>query len=163
MTRPACLAVIVTCLALLAPASARAASGPEQPIRFSHAVHVSGNRIDCRFCHAYATRSASAGIPSSEKCMACHRSIATGNAEVRKVAQSAKERKPVAWQRVSMAPDHVYFPHRKMVNAGIACLTCHPGMDRAEVAAQKQPFTMGWCMKCHRQRGVSIDCWTCHK
>jgi hypothetical protein len=22
---------------------------------------------------------------------------------------------------------------------------------------------MGWCLDCHRQRGASIDCWTCHK
>ncbi|MGE5247915.1 MAG: cytochrome c3 family protein, partial [Verrucomicrobiota bacterium] len=56
----------------------------------------------------------------------------------------------------------VYFPHWKMVNAGIPCLTCHPGMDRAGTAEQRLELSMGFCMKCHRSRKVSIDCWTCH-
>jgi hypothetical protein len=49
-----------------------------------------------------------------------------------------------------------------MVNAGVPCMECHPGMDKVGVAVQKKEFTMGFCMACHRKRGVSIDCWTCH-
>jgi hypothetical protein len=163
MIRPVRLAVALIALALLSQGCGPGAAPPGQPIRFSHDVHAAKHKIDCRFCHAQATRSASAGIPSVEKCMACHRSIAADNPEVRKIALAAKEAKPVAWNRVAELPGHVYFPHRKMVNAGIPCLFCHPGLDRAEAAVQKQPLTMGWCMKCHRQRGVSIDCLTCHK
>jgi hypothetical protein len=50
-----------------------------------------------------------------------------------------------------------------MVTYGkVPCLTCHPGIDRDDVAVQRQEFGMGWCLTCHRGRGVSIDCWTCH-
>jgi hypothetical protein len=148
---------------LLLASSAAGAPPAQQPIRFSHALHVSSYRIDCRFCHVYASKSDSAGIPPAGKCMACHRSAAASNPEVRKAASAAGEGKPVAWIRVAKVPDHVHFPHRKMVGAGVPCLTCHPGLDKAEAAVQEREFSMGWCMKCHRQRGVSIDCWTCHK
>jgi hypothetical protein len=162
MERP--LGILLVAVLLLIPRpGAGSPAAPEQPLRFPHAVHVTGYRIDCRFCHIDAARSSSAGIPSAEKCMACHRSIARDNPEVKKAARSAEERKPIVWTRVAFVPDHVHFPHRMMVNAGIPCLQCHPGMDRAERAVQTLEFTMGWCMKCHRARGVSIDCWTCHK
>lgn len=141
--------------------AAEAASS--QPIRYSHRVHVTLNRIDCRFCHTQATKSNHAGIPSVEKCMICHRVIAVDSPEVQKIASYWKEKKAIPWVRVARAPAHVYFSHKRMVNAGISCLTCHPGMDQADEAVMKREFTMGWCMKCHRERGVSIDCVTCHK
>lgn len=170
MIRPPRQAVVVTpvlatfvavVLLVSGPSPARAAAA--QPIRFSHRIHVTVNRIDCRFCHSSAARSNHAGIPSVEKCMMCHRVIAVDSAEVKKVAQYWKEKKPIPWIRVAEVPDHVYFSHKRMVNAGVPCLTCHPGLDQADEAVKKQDFTMGWCMKCHRARGVSIDCVTCHK
>ncbi len=163
MNRPILLAVLLSLFAATAfpPGEASALSG--QPVPFSHKTHVAGNGIDCRFCHIYATRSASAGIPSVAKCMSCHRVVAAGNPSVKLVARAADEKRAIAWNRVAKLPDHVYFPHHKMVNAGVPCLFCHPGVDQAVETVQKRAFTMGWCMACHRQRGVSIDCWTCHK
>lgn len=140
------------------PASAQ----KPQPIQYSHKVHVTQNGIDCRFCHSSATKSKYAGIPPVEKCMICHRVIAVDHPEVKKIAQYWRDRKAIPWNRVTEFPDHSYFPHYRMVNAGVPCLECHPGMDQAGVAVQKREFTMGFCMTCHRKRNVSIDCWTCH-
>ncbi len=160
MNRPCRKAVVVTLAVLGVPLAA--AAQPSQPIRYSHEVHVTENRIDCRFCHSSAMRTASAGIPPVEKCMNCHRVIATDKPEVRKIARYWAEKKPIPWNRVTELPDFVYFPHYRMVNAGVPCLTCHPGQDKAGAAVQRLEFTMGFCLKCHRSRGVSIDCWTCH-
>ena len=146
---------------VLAAASADAAPKP-QPIQYSHKIHVTDNKIDCQFCHSSARRSKYAGIPSVEKCMNCHRVIAVGSPEVKKIAQYWNDGKAIPWNRVTELPDHSYFPHYRMVNAGVPCLLCHPGMDKAGVAVQNREFTMGFCMDCHRKRGVSIDCWTCH-
>jgi len=157
----AAIAVSLLALALVCAAVAAHAQA-SQPIKYSHKVHVTDNGIDCRFCHSSAVKSTSAGIPSVEKCMICHRVIAVDQPEVKKIAQYWKEKKPIPWNRVTDLPDHTYFPHKRMVNAGVPCLTCHPGIDKAEAAVQKREFTMGWCMDCHRKRGVSIDCWTCH-
>ncbi len=157
----------VLTLAFLPPAlvfavAVRAETAP-QPIRFSHKVHYTDNRIDCRFCHSAANKSQYANLPSVQKCMACHRSVAAGNPEVMKIAKYWKEKKPIPWNRVTELPDFVYFPHFRMVTYGkIPCLTCHPGTDRVAAAEQRQEFAMGWCLQCHRSRGVSIDCWTCH-
>jgi hypothetical protein len=149
-------------LALLLAAGAAFAEVLPQPIAYSHKIHVTGNGLDCRFCHSSANKSKYANIPSVQKCMMCHRTIATDNPEVKKVAQYWKEKRPIPWIKVTDLPNHVYFPHRRMVNAGVACLTCHPGMDQAGAAEQKLEFGMGMCMDCHRKRKVSIDCWTCH-
>jgi hypothetical protein len=164
MPRPRRQAAIAASLfaLLLFGAAAAARAKDSQPIRYSHKVHVTDYRIDCLFCHSSATKSASVGIPSVEKCMMCHRVIAVDSPEVRKIAQYWKEKKPIPWNRVTEFPDFNYFPHFRMVNAGVPCLTCHPGIDKADIAVQRQEFTMGFCLKCHRSRGVSIECWSCH-
>lgn len=143
------------------PAVAARASTP-QPIAYSHKIHVTDYRIDCRFCHSSARKTKYAGIPPVSKCMICHRSVAVNSPEVKILAQYWKEKKPIPWNRVIDFPDHSYFPHYRMVNAGISCLACHPGMEKAGTAVQKRSLSMGFCMGCHRSRGVSIDCWTCH-
>jgi hypothetical protein len=164
MLRPGQQAAIVafTLCLLVCGAAVPARARTSQPIQFDHKVHVAVYKMDCRFCHSSAGKSVSAGIPSVEKCMVCHRSIAVDNPEIKKIAQFWKEKKPIPWNRVTELPDYTYFPHFRMVNAGVPCLTCHPGMDKAGVAVQQQDFTMGFCLKCHRSRGVSIECWTCH-
>ena len=147
----------------LAAGSSAAADAVPQPIAFSHKIHATDYKLNCRFCHSAANKSQYANIPSVEKCMMCHRSIATHNPEVKKVARYWNEKKPIPWVRVTDLPEFTYFPHFRMVEYGkIPCLTCHPGMDQAGTAVQRLEFGMGWCLQCHRSRGVSIDCWTCH-
>ena len=159
----AALAVALLSLALLLAAGhASAADIVPQPIAYSHKIHVTGYKMNCRFCHSSTNKSQFANLPSVEKCMMCHRSIATDHPEVKKVAQYWKEKKPIPWNKVIDVPNHVYFPHKKMVNAGIPCLTCHPGMDQAGTAVQNLEFGMGFCMDCHRKKKVTIDCWKCH-
>jgi len=49
----------------------------EQPIQFSHAHHVGGEGIDCRYCHTSVEKSSFAGIPPTKTCMNCHSQIWT--------------------------------------------------------------------------------------
>lgn len=167
MTRKRTLAALVIgflpLVICLGTGSSAVAETIPQPIAFSHKIHVTGYKLNCRFCHSSANKSQYAIVPSVEKCMMCHRSIATDSPEVKKVARYWNEKKPIPWNRVTELPDFVYFPHFRMVAYGkVPCLTCHPGMDQAGTAVQRLEFSMGWCLQCHRSRGVSIDCWTCH-
>ena len=156
------LALAGLALVFLFPARS-AAAPPEQPIRYSHKVHVTDYKLDCRFCHVNATKSASAGIPSVAKCMMCHRTIATDRPRSGSSRSTGTDKKPIPWVRVTELQEYTYFPHFRMVSYGkVPCLTCHPGIDRDDIAVQRQEFGMGWCLTCHRGRGVSIDCWTCH-
>src|ERR1041384_4855345 len=47
----------------------------EQPDQFSHAHHVGGIGIDCRYCHTSVEDSAFANIPPTKTCMNCHSQI----------------------------------------------------------------------------------------
>src|ERR1041385_6732279 len=53
----------------------RAAQFREQPVPFSHAHHVGGLGIDCRYCHTSVEVSSFANIPPTKTCMNCHSQI----------------------------------------------------------------------------------------
>ena len=48
---------------------------PIQEIHYSHKIHAGDNQIDCKFCHSAARTSKTAGIPSLNVCMNCHKNI----------------------------------------------------------------------------------------
>ncbi len=52
---------------------------PDQPIKFSHAIHAGENGIDCQYCHDGARRSKHAVIPATNTCMNCHSAIQKGS------------------------------------------------------------------------------------
>ncbi|MDZ4847298.1 MAG: c-type cytochrome [Chitinophagales bacterium] len=52
---------------------------PEQPIKYSHALHAGLNQINCQYCHAAAPKSKHANIPSMNVCMNCHKGIQSGD------------------------------------------------------------------------------------
>ena len=51
---------------------------PEQPIKFSHALHSGTHQIECQYCHDGARRSKHSVIPAANTCMNCHRAIKYG-------------------------------------------------------------------------------------
>ncbi len=48
---------------------------PVQPIFYSHKVHAGTNQISCLYCHGSSQDSKTAGIPSVNVCMNCHKAI----------------------------------------------------------------------------------------
>ncbi len=44
----------------------------EQPLRFSHAIHVEGQGMDCESCHYFRDDGTYAGFPTNEVCAECH-------------------------------------------------------------------------------------------
>jgi hypothetical protein len=135
---------------------------PMQPIAFSHKVHAGKNGINCLFCHRYATRSPDAGIPSMDTCRTCHQYIAQDRPEVKKLMGYWDRKEPVPWVRVYWLPDHVYFPHMMHLRAGLACTQCHGEVASMDRISRVSSLQMGWCLGCHKEKKVSIDCWTCH-
>ena len=141
---------------------------PIQEIHYSHKIHAGDNQIDCKFCHSAARTSKTAGIPSLNVCMNCHKNIEeyTGpvtdqytkefyDGEIQKLydavgwdaenAQYTGVQKPVKWTRIHNLPDHVYFNHSQHVTvAGVACQQCHGDVQTMEVVEQHAPLTMGW-------------------
>jgi mono/diheme cytochrome c family protein len=158
---------------------------PDQPIYYSHKVHVGINQINCLYCHSAATESRHATIPSINVCMNCHQVVHTyekgpklytedgqeidGTAEINKLFAAAgftpgpgakwdpTKAKPVDWIKVHNLPDHVYFNHAQHVTAGkVACQTCHGNIQDMDVVKQSSELSMGWCINCHRETKVDF-------
>jgi hypothetical protein len=122
----------------------------EQPIQFSHAHHVGGIGIDCRYCHTSVEVSATAGIPPTETCMNCHSQIWSTSPYLEPVRASYRTGQSLEWVRVNDLPDFVYFNHSIHINKGVGCDTCHGQVDRMPLIWQQASLQMEWCLNCHR-------------
>lgn len=138
-------------------------AAPAQPIAFPHTVHAGTLALPCDFCHAFAARTRHAGAPPLERCMECHRAIATDREEIRKLTRYYEEGRPVEWNRVYELPDFIYFSHKRHVKAGVDCSECHGDVREMAKIRRVSSLKMGWCVSCHRVRGASRDCAVCHK
>ena len=135
---------------------------PEQPVKFSHALHAGQNQIDCQYCHTGVEKGKSAQIPSVNVCMNCHNYVQEGpqygEEEIAKVVAAYENDEPIEWVRIHNLPDHVYFSHAQHVAAGnLECETCHGDVKEMEVLQQHSTLEMGWCIDCHRETGIDTD------
>jgi len=122
----------------------------EQPIQFSHAHHVGGIGLDCRYCHTTVEKSSFAGIPPTKTCMNCHAQIWTNAPLLEPVRASFRDDKPLTWTRVNDLPDFVYFNHQIHIKQGVGCATCHGPVDKMPLMYQATSMQMEWCLECHR-------------
>jgi mono/diheme cytochrome c family protein len=145
---------------------------PEQPIAYSHKLHAGDMQISCVYCHSGAERGKTAGIPSANVCMNCHKFVksgpTTGTEEIAKIYKAldydpstgiyGPNQKPIQWVRVHNLPDLAYFNHSQHYVVGkIECQACHgPVQDSMTVVSQHSPLTMQWCIDCHRTTKVSM-------
>lgn len=127
---------------------------PVQPLPYSHKLHAGDLKIPCLYCHTNAERSVHATVPGVGICMNCHRVVKTESPKIQMIKKAFDEGKPIEWIRIHELPDHARFTHKRHVQAGVACQTCHgpietmdEGKNRVE---QFAPLTMGWCLDCHR-------------
>ena len=150
---------------------------PEQPIKFSHIIHVQKNKMECQYCHWSVSKAAYAAIPEVETCMGCHKMISGSNidpasnkelgdpaviAEIAKIGEYWNKGIAIPWQKVHSMPQYVNFNHKRHVKAGVNCQECHGQVPNMPEVERVTSMKMGWCIDCHRERGTSIDCYTCH-
>ena len=158
---------------------------PSQPIAFPHDIHAGKNGIDCKYCHNSANKSKSAGLPTVNVCMNCHKQISgvtpAQQEKIKAVYEAAGwdgtkytgKTKPIVWNKVHVLPDHVYFNHSQHVEVGgVDCKQCHGDMTKMNETAKVQPvaelnkvegnipltkatLTMGWCIECHGEKEIT--------
>jgi hypothetical protein len=121
-----------------------------QPVPFSHQHHVSGDGIDCRYCHTSVETSSFAGIPPTKTCMNCHSQIWTNAPLLEPVRESYRSGQSLIWTRVDYLPDFVYFNHSIHVNKGVGCFSCHGAVDKMPLMFAANSLQMEWCLNCHR-------------
>jgi len=157
---------------------------PSQPIQFPHDIHTGVNGIDCKYCHNSVTKSKTAGLPTVNVCMNCHKQITGDGEQVAKIQQIYKaagwdgqqytgKTQEIVWNKVHVLPDHVYFNHSQhVVVGGVDCKQCHGDMTKQNETARVVPvgdlnkiegnialtrptLTMGWCIECHQEKEIS--------
>jgi Cytochrome c7 and related cytochrome c len=133
------------------PYVTRAHEARDQPVPFSHAHHVGGMGIDCRYCHTSVDKAAFAGIPPTKTCMNCHAQVWNQSPTLEPVRASFRNDTSIEWTRVHDLPEFTYFNHSAHVNKGIGCSTCHGRVDRMPLTWQEKSLQMEWCLQCHRQ------------
>jgi hypothetical protein len=136
-----------------------------QPIPFSHRVHAGEHQIPCEYCHEYARRSQTAGVPPVERCVGCHKQVGGGGGLEAVTQPWTDSRQPplqIVWNRVYTLPDFVRFAHRPHVLAGVACQHCHGPVETMDRVVPVHDINMGFCISCHTERNVGKDCVLCH-
>lgn len=123
---------------------------PNQPVPYSHALHVGQLGMDCRYCHNTVEQAAFAATPATETCMNCHQRVRAASPNIELVKKSMETGEPIQWTKVHDLPDYVYFDHSAHVTRGVGCVSCHGRVDQMEVVHQSQTLSMGWCLDCHR-------------
>ena len=129
---------------------------PPQPVPFSHKHHVGGLGIDCRYCHSSVAEGPRAGLPPTHTCMTCHSQIWTNAAMLAPVRRSLAENTSLRWHRVARLPQYVYFRHDIHIAKGVGCETCHGRVDRMPLMVEAVPFTMDFCLDCHRDPATRL-------
>lgn len=121
-----------------------------QPVPFSHAHHVGGLGIDCRYCHQTVETAAFAGLPPTDLCMNCHAQIWTEADLLAPVRESWRTGRRLQWSRVHDTAEFVYFDHSIHVAKGIGCVSCHGRVDTMPLMARAENLHMRDCLACHR-------------
>lgn len=122
----------------------------DQPVPFSHAHHSNELGIDCRYCHQPVEKSPYGGVPATETCMSCHSQVWTNSPLLAPVRDSWRDGTPIKWNRLNKVPEFVYFNHSIHVDRGLSCNICHGPVQTMQLAYKAKPFTMAWCLECHR-------------
>ena len=124
---------------------------PEQPVPYSHRLHVDELGMDCRYCHSMVEVADISNIPSTETCMNCHQLVKPQSLDLLPVRESWATGHSVEWIKVHHLPDYAQFSHAVHLNVGVGCETCHGPVNEMDVIRQVEPLSMGWCLDCHRQ------------
>ncbi len=137
--------------------------GPEQPIPFSHKLHVGGQGLKCATCHKNPDPGERMGLASAAMCMQCHEEVKTDSLAIQKLAGFAKDKREIKWRRVYEIPSYVFFSHRVHLEAGSTCVTCHGEVKELEQMYKAKEINMASCMNCHQANKASTDCNYCHE
>jgi hypothetical protein len=138
------------------PKNLRVGYEPIQPVPFSHAIHAGQLGIDCRYCHGGVEKSWVANIPAASTCMNCHSQVLKDDPRLAVVRESAATGKTIPWVQVHITPDYVYFNHSVHVTRGISCVECHGRVDQMDEVYHAKPFSMSFCLDCHRDPAAHI-------
>ncbi|MBW2036246.1 MAG: cytochrome c3 family protein [Deltaproteobacteria bacterium] len=165
-------------------------SEKDQPIDFSHKIHVEAVEEGCESCHFFGEDGTFSGVPGAAKCAECHEErIGIHPEEAKLVEEYILPGKEIPWHIYARQPNCVYFSHAAHIKmAKLECVTCHgPVGESIHVKRYQQNRITGYsrdiwgwrisgmktnswdrmkmddCADCHKKSGARNDCFVCHK
>jgi glucose dehydrogenase len=129
---------------------------------FSHKRHAQ-LKLECTYCHVSAASGDRGGFPASEKCMACHRTVAVDRPGIQALAKYPAAQKVTPVSAVYRLPDFIFFRHQQHVGRGIACAACHGNVWTQDRMQPVLAMKMRACVDCHRQYQATVSCTACHE
>ena len=146
----------------IVPANPAEHTPPVQPIPYSHKTHLALG-LDCKTCHTNPDPGKLMTFPAITTCMSCHATVAKSKPAIQKLATFAKSQQEVPWVRVYAVLPGVNWTHRKHLDAGMKCETCHGQVAQMETMSEATSVTtMGVCISCHKANNAPTVCQTCH-
>ena len=160
------LIVILVIAGALVTAVAHKSSAPmswpeddkASPLKFSHKFHVGEAGVACADCHnakesALATDHLKAG---HDNCTSCHEEQLNDNCAYCHVDPDNIVPAPAPAREI-------LFSHQQHVAMdGVACETCHAGLDKVAYAGPANMPTMETCATCHNSTRATNACEACH-
>jgi hypothetical protein len=136
---------------------------PEQPIPYSHKQHLAFG-LTCKRCHVDPDPGNLMTFPATSVCMQCHATIAKDKPSIQKLASYASPNQPIPWVRVYKVLPGIAWSHRRHLDAGVKCETCHGEVsEMATMSEVTSVTTMYSCLHCHEMNHAKVSCDTCHK
>ena len=134
------------------PKYTRVGYQPDQPVPFSHALHVKQLGMDCRYCHSFVEVAGHSNLPATQTCINCHGQgkILPNSPRLAAVRDSWETGQPIPWVQIHRLPDYAYFNHAVHVNRGVSCYSCHGAVNEMSVVYEAESLSMKWCLDCHR-------------
>jgi hypothetical protein len=149
-------------MAFTVPANIAPHPPPEQPIAFSHKLHV-GFGLQCTRCHENPAGSNSISLPPAKTCMTCHVAVDKDKPNIKKLAGYAASGQTVPWTRVYPLTAGIHFNHGPHLKAGVQCTNCHgPVGDQQAMSELTAITSMATCISCHQAAKAPTGCETCH-
>ena len=136
---------------------------PEQPIPYSHKVHLAQG-LQCVMCHETVETDDHATLPPTATCMGCHANVKTDSPHIQKLKEWDDKNEAVPWRRVYRLPTFVYFSHKQHVtDAKVTCDVCHGNVAQMDVMQKVKDISMAACIECHKAHSAQVNCDTCHE
>jgi hypothetical protein len=137
-------------------------AGIQQPVPFSHIVHVSENKINCIKCHEGTLDDNKPVIPTLQTCMSCHDKVNINDSSIRYLREHYSAGKPIEWKKVTNFDTFVNFNHSVHTKRGIDCSKCHGNIAEMKRVKEEVTMDMKFCTGCHSAENVKADCNSCH-
>ncbi len=162
MTRRTTASVLMMFLCAVAPSAWGGVSAklviPNSDLKFSHALHVARNGIDCLACHPGVDSSRTSvdkNLPTMDLCSACHDVSDDKNC-------GQCHRNPDDPQALPNPVRPTLFSHQRHLHRKAACTLCHGDVGLRDSLTEDNMPKMALCFSCHDGTQAPNDCALCH-